>query len=78
MIKDNEKYENLIKHYGMRERVKPGITGLAQVIEYVNPVTNIEYMEQRIKKDVYYVYNWSLALDVKILGRTLFKILRGK
>ena len=78
MITDNEKYESLIKNYTVREKVKPGITGLAQVVEYVNPITKIEFMEQRVKKDVYYVYNWSLALDVQILGRTLFKILRGK
>lgn len=78
MITDNEKYESLIKNYTVREKVKPGITGLAQVVEYVNPITTIEFMEQRVKKDVYYVYNWSLALDVQILGRTLFKILRGK
>ncbi|MGZ3955770.1 MAG: sugar transferase [Flavisolibacter sp.] len=74
MIRDNEKYEGLIKNYQVRQKVKPGITGLAQVVEYVNPITTIEYMEQRVKKDVYYVYNWSPLLDVKIFFRTVLKI----
>jgi len=74
MISDNEKYEKLIKNYRVRHRIKPGITGLAQVIDYVNPISKIEYMEQRVSKDVYYVYNWSLALDAKIIVRTVFKM----
>jgi putative colanic acid biosysnthesis UDP-glucose lipid carrier transferase len=74
MVNDNEKYEKLIKNYLVRHRIKPGITGLAQVIDYVAPVTSIEYMERRVNKDVYYVYNWSPALDAKIIVRTLFKM----
>ena len=74
MVSDNEKYENLIKNYGVRHRVKPGITGLAQVIDYISPVTKIENMEQRVNKDLYYVYNWSPVLDVKIIIRTFSKM----
>jgi putative colanic acid biosysnthesis UDP-glucose lipid carrier transferase len=78
MISDNEKYEQLIKNYAVRERVKPGITGLAQVVEYVTPITKTEYMAERVKKDLYYVYNWSPALDMKIVVRTFFKMLGVK
>jgi putative colanic acid biosysnthesis UDP-glucose lipid carrier transferase len=74
MISDNEKYEKLIKNYLVRYKIKPGITGLAQVIDYVNPVTSIEFMEQRVSKDVYYVYNWSPGLDAKIIIHTFLKI----
>jgi len=74
MVSDNEKYEQLIKDYTVRERVKPGITGLAQVVEYVNLITKTEYMAERVKKDLYYVYNWSPALDIKIFFRTFFKM----
>jgi len=74
MISDNEKYEKLIRNYEIRHRVKPGVTGLAQVFDYVNPITKIEQMEQRVHKDVYYVYNWSPALDAKIFIRTFFKM----
>lgn len=74
MVSDNEKYEVLIKNYPVRHKVKPGITGLAQVFDYVNPVVSIENMERRVGKDVYYVYNWSPALDLKIIIRTFFKM----
>jgi lipopolysaccharide/colanic/teichoic acid biosynthesis glycosyltransferase len=74
MISDNEKYEVLIKNYSVRDKVKPGITGLAQVFDYISPVVNIENMEHRVSKDVYYVYNWSPALDAKIFIRTFFKM----
>jgi putative colanic acid biosysnthesis UDP-glucose lipid carrier transferase len=78
MLTDNEKYEKLIKNYLVRYRIKPGITGLAQVIDYVSPVSTIEFMEQRVNKDVYYVYNWSPLLDVKIVIRTFLKMAGAK
>jgi len=74
MISDNEKYDALIKNYSVRHKVKPGITGLAQVFDYVNPVVSVENMERRVSKDVYYVYNWSPVLDAKIFIRTFFKM----
>lgn len=74
MISDNEKYERVIRNYSIRHRVKPGVTGLAQVFDYVNPITKLEQMEQRVHKDVFYVYNWSPALDAKIFIRTFFKM----
>jgi putative colanic acid biosynthesis UDP-glucose lipid carrier transferase len=74
MISDNEKYEKLIRNYRVRQKIKPGITGLAQVIDYVNPITNVDSMKQRVNKDLYYIYNWSLLLDAKILFRTVLKI----
>jgi len=73
MIRDNEKYAPLVKNYLVRQKVKPGITGLAQVRDYVNPI-NVEYMEERVNKDIYYIYHWSLLLDVRIMLRTVFKM----
>lgn len=75
MISDNEKYEKLIKNYLVRYKIKPGITGLAQVKDQVSPVTMIENMKNRVEKDVHYIYNWSPSMDAKILLRTFFKIL---
>jgi polysaccharide biosynthesis protein PslA len=47
---------------------------LAQVVQYINPITKTEYMEERVKKDIYYVYNWSPVLDLRIFARTVLKI----
>lgn len=74
MISDNKKYEVLIKDYSIRFKVKPGITGLAQVFDQVSPAVQVENMEARVKKDIYYVYNWSPVLDAKIFFRTFFKM----
>jgi putative colanic acid biosynthesis UDP-glucose lipid carrier transferase len=74
MTSENERFETLIKNYSVRYKVKPGITGLAQVFDYVNPVLSVESMQRRISKDVYYVYNWSPSLDAKIIFRTFFKM----
>lgn len=74
MASDNKKYEAVIKNYSVRYKVKPGITGLAQVFDYVNPVLTVESMQRRVSKDVYYVYNWSPLLDAKIIFRTFFKM----
>ena len=74
MISENEKYEVAINNYSVRFKVKPGITGLAQVIDYVNPILSVESMQRRVSKDVFYVYNWSPALDAKIILRTFLKM----
>ena len=74
MISDNEKYAPLIKNYLARQKVKPGITGLAQVRDYVNPIVKTENMEARVSKDLYYIYHWSPLLDIKIIMKTVFKM----
>ncbi|MBD0285041.1 MAG: sugar transferase [Flavisolibacter sp.] len=74
MISDNKKFEQLVPHYNCRHKVKPGITGLAQVLGHTGPVTDVEKMKKRVEKDIYYVYNWSFVLDTKIACRTIFKI----
>jgi putative colanic acid biosynthesis UDP-glucose lipid carrier transferase len=74
MLSDNEKYEALLDFYAYRHRIKPGITGLAQVLGYVGSVTDPENMKERVQKDIYYIHNWSAALDMKIIYRTFFKM----
>jgi putative colanic acid biosynthesis UDP-glucose lipid carrier transferase len=74
MLSDNIRFETLVPYYHHRHKVKPGITGLAQVLGYIGPVTTIENIKARVENDIYYVYNWSLSLDTKIAFRTLMKI----
>jgi len=73
-ISINEQYRHLIKGYMLRHKVRPGITGLAQVRGYRGDMSSLEKVEKRIECDLTYIRNWSLQLDMKIIGMT---ILRG-
>jgi putative colanic acid biosynthesis UDP-glucose lipid carrier transferase len=73
MVTDNIKYENEINDYFYRHKVKPGITGLAQVLGYVGPAEDIQQMKNRVQMDIFYTRHWSVKLDIIILFRTLFR-----
>ncbi len=68
-------YARAISEYPIRHRVKPGITGWAQVNGWRGETTTIEQIRRRVEYDLYYVENWSLAFDLLILGRTVFAVL---
>ena len=65
----NEQYRQLIEGYMLRHKVKPGITGWAQVNGYRGDTSIIK----RIEHDLYYIENWTLGLDFKIMFLTVFK-----
>ncbi|MFQ6023139.1 MAG: undecaprenyl-phosphate glucose phosphotransferase [Acidiferrobacterales bacterium] len=67
----NEQYRKLIHGYMLRHKVKPGITGLAQVQGWRGQTEVIDKMEKRIEYDLAYIQNWSLWLDLKIIFKTL-------
>ncbi|OYY73006.1 MAG: undecaprenyl-phosphate glucose phosphotransferase [Gammaproteobacteria bacterium 28-57-27] len=69
----NEHYKELIESYMLRHKVKPGITGWAQVNGYRGETDTLEKMQKRIEYDLYYIEHWSLALDLKIILLTLFR-----
>lgn len=69
----NEHYKELIESYMLRHKVKPGITGWAQVNGYRGETDTLEKMQKRIEYDLYYIEHWSLGLDLKIIALTLFK-----
>ena len=58
----------------LRHKIKPGITGLAQVNGLRGETDSLEKMEQRIAQDLQYIQHWSLILDFKILVKTLFNL----
>ncbi|HZB90579.1 MAG TPA: undecaprenyl-phosphate glucose phosphotransferase [Stellaceae bacterium] len=70
-IAHNEYYAELIDGYLRRHRVKPGITGWAQVNGWRGETADVAAMHERVKHDLYYIENWSLRLDIAILLRTL-------
>jgi putative colanic acid biosynthesis UDP-glucose lipid carrier transferase len=71
-------YANKIKKYTMRHCVKPGITGLAQVSGFRGAIEKDIEMINRIKFDVFYIANWSLILDLKIIYQTAVNICKGE
>jgi Undecaprenyl-phosphate glucose phosphotransferase len=68
-------YARAISEYPIRHRVKPGITGWAQVNGWRGETTTIEQIRRRVEHDLYYIENWSLTFDLLILGRTVFAVL---
>ncbi len=72
-VSHNEKYRTLIQGYMLRHKVKPGITGLAQVNGWRGETDTLEKMERRIEFDLLYIRSWSLWLDFKIIFLTVFK-----
>jgi Undecaprenyl-phosphate glucose phosphotransferase len=68
-------YARAISDYPIRHRVKPGITGWAQVNGWRGETTTIEQIRRRVEHDLYYIENWSLTFDLLILGRTVFAVL---
>ncbi|TNE34627.1 MAG: undecaprenyl-phosphate glucose phosphotransferase, partial [Alphaproteobacteria bacterium] len=71
-IDHNEEYSELIDGYFARHKVKPGITGWAQVKGFRGETDTLEKMEARVNYDTYYVENWSLFFDLQILVMTGF------
>jgi len=70
-VAHNEMYRGLIKSYMVRHKVKPGITGWAQVNGFRGETESLEKMEGRIRCDLDYLRNWSLRLDILIVFRTI-------
>jgi len=75
-VAHNEMYRKLIKGYMIRHKVKPGITGWAQVNGLRGETDTLEKMQARIEADLDYLRNWSLALDLKIVLKTVFVVLK--
>ncbi|HQQ95903.1 MAG TPA: exopolysaccharide biosynthesis polyprenyl glycosylphosphotransferase [Cyclobacteriaceae bacterium] len=76
-LKLNEDFEKHINDLQSRHYVKPGITGLAQSMGYRGETRNLIDMKNRIAMDRYYVENWSLWLDIKIIFRTIVSLVKG-
>lgn len=74
----NNEYQKKIKKYNVRLHVRPGITGLAQVKGYRGEIETDDEMVKRIKYDVFYIENWSMFLDIKIIILTVINIFRGQ
>ncbi len=77
-VAHNELYRKLIRGYMVRHKVKPGITGLAQVSGYRGETETVEKMQKRIEYDLEYLRHWSLSLDLWIIAKTVLVVLRDR
>lgn len=77
-VAHNEQYRSQVSFYMLRHKVKPGITGWAQVNGWRGETDTLEKMEKRVEYDLYYIRNWSLWFDIKIIFKTVFKGFSGQ
>ncbi len=76
-VEHNEMYKSRIPRYMLRHKVKPGLTGWAQIHGFRGQTDTREKMALRIEHDLWYIQNWSLWLDIKILLATPFVMMHG-
>jgi putative colanic acid biosysnthesis UDP-glucose lipid carrier transferase len=75
-VAHNEMYRKLIKSYMVRHKVRPGITGWAQVNGLRGETETVDKMKARIEYDLDYLRHWSLRLDLQIIWRTIFVVFK--
>ncbi|MBW2937239.1 exopolysaccharide biosynthesis polyprenyl glycosylphosphotransferase [Aureisphaera sp. CAU 1614] len=78
MVSHTHMYAKRIDKFMVRHFIKPGITGLAQVSGYRGEVEDDNHIINRVKYDIFYLENWSLFLDIKIVFQTIYNALRGE
>jgi putative colanic acid biosynthesis UDP-glucose lipid carrier transferase len=71
-------FDQVIANYAFRQRMKPGITGYAQVNGFRGETPTIDAMQRRVEFDLWYIDNWSLALDFKIALMTIIEVAQGE
>jgi lipopolysaccharide/colanic/teichoic acid biosynthesis glycosyltransferase len=74
MLSENIKFEEAVPYYSYREKIKPGITGFAQIIGLEGAADSLKKMKDRTDVDIFYLRHWSFKLDLIILYRTLYKM----
>lgn len=77
-VAHNEQYRELIQGYMLRHKVKPGITGLAQINGFRGETDTLDKMEGRVTMDLRYIQTWSVLLDLKIIFLTVFNVFNQK
>jgi putative colanic acid biosysnthesis UDP-glucose lipid carrier transferase len=77
MLKHTKDYSKILNEYMIRHYVKPGVTGWAQVNGFRGEIKEEEQLRKRIEHDIWYMENWSLALDIRIIFLTIYKVFTG-
>jgi putative colanic acid biosynthesis UDP-glucose lipid carrier transferase len=77
-VAHNEQYRKLINGYMIRHKVRPGITGLAQVNGLRGETETVDKMRERVRFDLEYLSHWSPWLDLQIILKTIWVLIRGQ
>ena len=77
MVKHTSDYSKIVDEYMVRQFIKPGITGWAQINGYRGEISNVEQIKMRVNKDLWYLENWTLWLDIRILFLTVYYVFKG-
>lgn len=77
MLKHTSEYAKIVEHYMIRQMLKPGITGWAQVNGLRGEISNPIQIQQRVASDLWYLEHWSIWLDIKIMFLTIHKVFAG-
>ena len=77
MIKHTSDYSEIVDEYMVRQFIKPGITGWAQINGYRGEINNPEQIKMRVNKDLWYLENWTLWLDIQILFLTIYYVFKS-
>ena len=77
MLKHTTDYSKVVDEYMVRQFIKPGITGWAQINGYRGEISKPEQIKMRVNKDLWYLENWTLWLDIRILFLTIYYVFRG-
>ncbi|GAB2831757.1 sugar transferase [Ferruginibacter profundus] len=75
MLAESIQFEEAVHYYNYREKVKPGITGLAQIMGLEGAANSMQKMKDRVDVDIFYLRHWTLKLDMVILYRTICKMM---
>ena len=78
MLKHTEDFSNQADDYMIRQFLKPGITGWAQVNGFRGEITELYHIKKRVEYDLWYLENWSLWLDIRIMFLTVYNAVRGE
>jgi putative colanic acid biosynthesis UDP-glucose lipid carrier transferase len=78
MLRHTEDYSKMVSNYMVRQLLKPGITGWAQVNGYRCEIKGNEQISGRVESDIWYSENWSLWLDIKVMFLTIFNMFKGE
>ena len=77
MLRHTEDYSKMLRQYMVRQFLKPGITGWAQVNGFRGEIKDDEQLRGRVEHDIWYMENWSLWLDLKIMFLTVYRTVKG-